>query len=315
LYRVKIINEERKNELMEKYYKRGLLEDKAAIHGMCVKLFTDSEVVMQMWKENFEQMPDWIRPHGRIFVVRDGKELSVSYEPNSKTVFIKNCDYYGWIKSIALGLAAEFMEDFISEHRRYSIHGSFVDHGGAGVAIIGPSGSGKTTLTYGLLTDREYNFLTDDWFFVRFFDDFVKVYSAEKNSYIRSDLAENWPQFRSKLAHVEYDNKNRAIVDVKKFFGSSRVKQESTLKVIVLLTREKGKSPIKRLSKNAALRFMIERDFCNPHQLLRTKEKTIKRKRFFSELFAKVPVYLLNTIETPAESLNRLKEICEKHLK
>ena len=60
---------------------------------------------------------------------------------------------------------------------------------------------------------------------------------------------------------------------------------------------------------------MIERDFCNPHQLLRTKEKTIKRKRFFSELFAKVPVYLLNTIETPAESLDRLKEICEKHLK
>jgi len=299
---------------MEEYYKRGLLEDKAAIHGMCVKLFTDDENIMKMWRKNFEQMPDWIRPHGRIFVVKDGKTLSVLYEPNSKTVFIKNCDYYGWIKSIALGLAAEFMEDFISEHRRYSIHGSFVDNGGAGVAIIGPSGSGKTTLTYGLLTEKEYNFLTDDWFFVRFFNDFIEVYSAEKNSYIRSDLAENWPQFKPKLAHVEYDNKNRAIVDVKRFFGSSRVKQESRLKVIVLLMREKGKPPVKRLSKNAALRFMIKHDFCNPHQLLRTKEKITKRKRFFSEVFAKVPVYLLNTIETPAESLERLKEICKKHL-
>jgi hypothetical protein len=32
-----------------------------------------------------------------------------------------------------------------------------------------------------------------------------------------------------------------------------------------------------------------------------------KRKKFFAELFARAPVYLLNTIETPQQSLERLK--------
>ena len=166
-YKVKIISPEEKNKLMLRLHKEGIYERKANIHGTCVKLFTDNEQFKEMWEENFNQMPEDIRPHARVFAVGDGGKLKVLYEPLSKTVIIENCDYYGWLKSIALALVADFFEDFFSEHRRYSIHGSFVDFGGSGVAIIGPSGSGKTTLTYGLLLDDRYSFLTDDWFFVR----------------------------------------------------------------------------------------------------------------------------------------------------
>lgn len=314
MYKVRIISERKKNYLMQKYYSPHLFEHKANIHGVCIKLFTDSETIADMWKKNFAEMPDWIRPHTRIFVVSDGRRLEVLYEPISKTVFIKNCDYYGWVKSIALGLVAEFMEDFLSEHRRYSVHGSFVDRKGKGVAIIGPSGSGKTTLTYGLLLDKNYNFLTDDWFFVRFFDDHTAVYSSEKNSYIRDDLAVVWPQFKDKLVNLKLDNKNRAIIDVKHFFGEDRIVQESSLALIVLLTREKDKPPLAKLTAEKAIRFMTKNDFCNPHQLLRTKKKMATRRAFFLNLFRKAPVYLLNTIETPQQSLARLVKLSQTYL-
>jgi len=309
-YKVVQINPEEKDKLMNKLYSSNLHELKASIHGTCVKLFTDNKEFKEMWEDNFEPMLDWIRPHGRVFAVKGpGKKLKVLYERGSKTVIIYNCDYYGWVKSIALGLVADFFEDFTSEHRRYSVHGSFVDFGGHGVAIAGASKSGKTTLTYGLLLQKGYNFLTDDWFFVRMTSSGTLVYSSEKNSYIRDDLAENWPAFEKRLKGLKLDNKRRAIVDVKRFFGGGRIRKNSTLHAFVILTRDKSRPPLTKLSPKTAVQFMQKQDFCNPHQLVRTKVKKAKRVAFFSELFRRVPVYLLNTIETPQESLARLMEI------
>ncbi len=309
-YRVELISTAKKESLMKKIYSSRLYERKAAIHGTCVKLFTDSKEFKEMWEDNFEPMPDSIRPHARLFAVKgNGKKLKVLYDSVSKTVIIYNCDYYGWVKSIALALVADFFEDFTSEHRRYSIHGSFVDFGGRGVAIVGPSKSGKTTLTYGLLMENQYNFLTDDWFFVRLTDDSVLIYPSEKNSYIRSDLAKTWPTFAKRLRGIKCDNQSRAIVDVKRFFGSDRIRTSSNLSTFVMLTREKDKPPLTKLTAKQAIQFMLKNDFCNPHQLIRTKKKTAQRVIFFEELFKRVPVYLLNTIETPQESLSRLKQL------
>ncbi|MBU0586876.1 hypothetical protein KJ780_05155, partial [Candidatus Micrarchaeota archaeon] len=141
-YKVEIIPAEKKNQLMFGLMKKKLFEEKANIHGTCVKFFTDCKEFAKMWDKNFHEMSDEIRPHCRVFAVSEGKSLKVLYEPLSKTVFIFNCDYYGWVKSIALALVSEFMEDFVSEHRRYSVHGSLVDFKGNGIAIMGPSGSG-----------------------------------------------------------------------------------------------------------------------------------------------------------------------------
>jgi hypothetical protein len=307
-YKVETIPQKTKEKLMEKNYSSKLYERKAALHGTCIKFFTDSKEFKEMWEDNFEPMPDWIRPHGRIFAL-GGKRLRVRYEPISKTAIINGCDYYGWVKSIALAVAADYLEDFTSEHRRYSVHGSFVDFGGRGVAIIGPSGSGKTTLTYGLLQENGYNFLTDDWFFVRLMNDEVLTYSSERNSYIRCNLGDIWPFYGKKLKSAVVDNKNRAVIDVKRLLGGNRIRKGSRLSATVLLTRDKNLPPLQRLSPDNALKFMLKNDFCNPHQLVRSKEKMEKRRKFFSELFSKAPVYLLNTIETPQESLERLKKI------
>ncbi|MFN7991945.1 MAG: hypothetical protein U0R44_07370 [Candidatus Micrarchaeia archaeon] len=308
-YDVEIISQAEKEKLMGKMLSPDLIERKAVIHGTCVKFFTDSHDFKDMWEDNFEPMFDWIRPHARLFAIKGGK-LRVRYEPVSKTVIIEGCDYYGWVKSIALALVADFLEDFTSEHRRYSVHGSFIDMRGRGIALIGPSGSGKTTLTYGLLLDKRSNFLTDDWFFVRLANSDTLVYSSEKNSYIRGDLSSTWPQYD--LGGIRKDTQDRAVVDVRRLLGGDRIRTESILSATVLLTRDRSLPPLSVLGPKEALSFMVENDFCNPHQLVRSRQKTEKRKAFFSELFTRAPVYLLNTIETPAESLQRLKTISKE---
>ena len=309
-YMVEPISSEEKNQYLFSIYKTPLYEKKSEIHGTCIKFFTDNESFKDLWDENFKPIDENIRPHARLFAITDKtKQFRIFYEPISKTVIIKNCDYYGWVKSIALGLVADFFEDFISEHRRYSIHGSFVDKSGRGIALIGPSGSGKTTLTYGLLLDRTNNFITDDWFFVRLTETDALVYGSEKNSYIRDDLAESWPPFKEKLKDIRKDNKGRSIVDVKRLFGESRIRSNSVLRNIVLLMRDKTQPVFQKVSAQKALSFMLDQDFCNPHQLIRSKQKLAQRKAFFLELFSRIPVYLLNTIETPKESLERLKKL------
>ena len=245
-----------------------------------------------------------------MFALTDKNDpFRVLYEPLSKTVIIKNCNYYGWVKSIALGLVADFFEDFLSEHRRYSIHGSLLDSQGQGIGMIGPSGVGKTTLTYGMLLDNKFNFLTDDWFFVRLTENEVRGYSAEKNSYIRDDLAQIWTQFAEKLKNIKKDNRGRSIVDIKRIFGDERIKQNTVIKAIVLLRRKPGEEVVKKLTSKQAMEYMLENDFCNPHQLIHDGEKYNDRVEFYKELFTRLPVYLLNTIETPQQSLQRVKDI------
>lgn len=311
-YKVEIISQQQKEKEMNAIYSPSLYQKKADIHGTCVKLLTDSLEFKEMWEDNFKPMLDGIRPHARLFSVSDPtKKLRVLYEPISKTVIIKNCDYYGWVKSIALGLVADFFEDFTSEHRRYSVHGSFVDLGGKGLAIIGPSGSGKTTLTYGLLLDERANFVTDDWFFVRLMGKDNIVFSSEKNSYIRDDLAKNWPEFSKRLEGITKDDHGRSIVDVKRIFGEEKIRERSVMGAIVLLKRKKGEPVFVKLSQKEAINYMLKNDFCNPHQLVRNNKKLEARKAFFTELFSRVPVYILNTIETPEESLARIKGLFE----
>jgi len=307
-YKVEIISPQQKEELLLKIVSKVRFERKANIHGACVKLLTDNQSFKEEWEDNFKFMNEDIRPHTKIFSLEDGGELQVMYDPISKTCIILNCDYYGWVKSIALATISDFFEDYQSEHRRYSVHGSAVDCGGHSMAIIGPPGTGKTTLTYGLLQDDNFNYISDDWFFTRLLTNAVVVYSSEKNSYIREDIVQIWKNFTEDLAQVHLDHKGRGIADVYALFGG-RTRESSTIKNVILLERDRNHPPIRKLEAEEALDFMLEKDFCNPHQLVHDERKLNIRKNFFQELFTDVEVYLLNTMETPEESLERIKHL------
>ncbi|MEN6329365.1 MAG: hypothetical protein ABFC91_03650 [Methanobacteriaceae archaeon] len=307
-YQVELITPDKKDHLLSLMVGQVRYERKANIHGACVKLHTDNEDFKEEWEDNFKFMNEDIRPHARIFSLENGGPLQVLYEPVSKTCLALNCDYYGWVKSLALATASDFFEDYHSIHRRYSVHGSVVDYGGHSLAIIGPPGTGKTTLTYGILQDPLFNYISDDWFFTRLFSNALVVYSSEKNSYIRDDLAEVWEDFSLQVSQVKLDNRGRGLADVNTLFAG-RIRESSTLKTVVLLERDPHNKPLRRVNSTEAMEFMKRRDFCNPHQLVRNERKTRLREEFFREIFHKLEVYILNTIETPAESLDRIKKL------
>ncbi len=310
-YQVEIISPDDKDAMFGELVASVRYERKANIHGACVKLLTDNPDFKEEWEDNFKFMNEDIRPHAKIFAVEDGGSLRVMYEHVSKTCIIKNCDYYGWIKSIALAVISDFFEEYHSVHRRYSVHGSIVDYNGHAVAIIGPPGTGKSTLTYGMLKNENFNYISDDWFFTRLFNNASVVYSSEKNSYIREDIINVWKCFSDELKKVKLDTRGRGIVDVNTLF-KGRTRESSTLQTVVLLERDKDHPPFIKLDVEDAVNFMVEKDFCNPHQLVRNNRKFNLRKNFFKELFSKLDVYLLNTVETPDESLNRIKDLATR---
>ena len=282
-YTVELIDVEEKDGLMERFSDRFLYEERADIYGCCIKLLTDKREVKMRWEDNFYKMSSSIRSHGRLVVLDvEGEANRVLYDPLSKTAFLFNIDYYGWIKSLALSVAGDILED---EHGIYSVHGACIDIGGLGVCLMGASGSGKTTHAYGLLRRPEVRVVADDWIFVRIFEDQVLAYGSERNFYVRADIAQVWPAFRRFMELAEVDEKGRAVINLRWVVGRGRIIPFTTLKVLLILERSGCSSKVvEELSVSEALRKLRGSGFYNPHLLVRDERKNKLRMQFFERI-------------------------------
>jgi len=82
------------------------LERKAGIHGFCIKLYTDShEVKGDVGRRLLYARHT--REHCKLLAVTDPLQPKPPHDPYTKSAFLFDFDYYGWVKSIALGLAGE----------------------------------------------------------------------------------------------------------------------------------------------------------------------------------------------------------------
>jgi hypothetical protein len=230
MYEVEEIYPDRKDQLIEEFKEKILYERKADLTGMCIKLLTDNHTFKDMWEDNFRHMLEYIRPHGRVFALDNGGELKVFYEPRSKTCFIFNSRYYGYVKSLALAVAGDFLEEYHSIHSRYSVHGAAIDYRGNGISMIAPSGTGKTTHSYGLLLVKNTKLVADDWYYTRILGDSVVARASEKNCYIRKDIASIYPEFQKLIKNVDFDREERAVVDISRVIGKTGTKDETTMK-------------------------------------------------------------------------------------
>ncbi len=306
-YEVRPISIEEKDALMRKYGERLLYEERADINGCCVKLLTDIKYVKERWEENFYPMSAHVRSHGRMLVTEQaGENQRVFYDQLSKTAFLINVDYYGWIKSIALSIAGDILED---SHGIDSVHGACVDIDGKGVCLIAPSGTGKTTHTYGLLRLKGVRVVSDDWFFVRFMAENAVAFSSEKNSYIQADIADTWDEYMKLVDKAEFDSKGRAVVNVRWVVGKGKLLPMTTLKKAILLKRDaKDKNVYRKMSSEEATSYIEKVDFCNPHQLVRDQRKMALRKQFFKEFFDSLEIYVVNTAAPVLDAHKAIKE-------
>lgn len=311
-YEVELISPSEKDRLIDEKYKENISYGlKANLEGTCIKLLTNVREFKEMWSENFRTMNEDIRPHGRVFALNtEGKERQVLYEPASKTCFILNYDYYGFVKSLALAVAGDFLEEYHSIHSRYSVHGAAVDYRGHGTAIIAPSGAGKTTQSYGLLLAGDVRLVADDWFYAVIIDDEVEVKSSEKNNYIRVNVALDWKEYKELLRGTKLDERGRAVVNVRRVLGKAAMKSYTTLTNVVLLKRDPDDDRIFReIGNGEALDYILKNDFCNPHQLVKDERKMNLRERFFKDLFERTNVYMINTTASVEENQNQLRDI------
>ena len=309
MYQVLLITPDKKDELLEKLKDKVFYEKKAELAGTCIKLNTDNHEFKDMWSDNFKQMSDYIRPHGRVFALSDDEEFRVLYEPVSKTCFIFNSDYYGWVKSLALAVAGDFLEEYVSIHSRYSVHGAAIDFKGRGVSIIAPSGMGKTTHSYGLLLKKGARLVSDDWYYTRILGEIVLARASERNCYIREDIASIYPEFEALVKTKKLDKRGRTIADIRHVLGVSRAKDETCIEKVMFLKRDQEDELYYSMSPQEALDYIVENDFCNPHQLVRDERKLRIRKNFFKEYFDRVETYMVNTVTPPHETQSNIRKI------
>jgi len=308
-YTISLISPEEKEQLAERCAPRVKYEIKSEIFGCCIKLLSDDRALLGKWQENFYPMSQNIRSHGRLFVFSDPScaENAVRFDPYSKTAFLSNVSYYGWVKSIALGLCGDILED---EHGISSVHGACVDVGGKGLAIVGISGAGKTTQTYGLLRDPHARIISDDWFFARVFGPEILAYGSERNFYIRQDLSAIWKEYDDLVATEEYDADGRAVADIRWVVGKGRLLPLTTLSTIIILKRDATDPQVLcPLEKGEALDLFTGNGYFNPHLLVRDARKTALRDRYISDLIGRTDCYLLNTTGTPKTTQDAVRSV------
>jgi hypothetical protein len=298
-YPIELIGTDEKQRIYADLMKRPLISRKANIYGCCIKLMTDSKPFAEIWSDNFYSADENNRSHGRMMAVEDpSKPLHMKYDQLTKTAFVYNFDYYGWLKSVALAIAGDMLED---AHQIHSVHGAALDIMGKGAALIAPSGTGKTTHSWGMLRNPGVRLVADDWFFVRLYDRSAICYGTEKNCYVDADLGRIWPEYREVLERVVMDKRGRAVVNARWVVGADGVVPMTTLTKVMLLKRDPtDPSLVKQVSEREALNMLMEKEFYNPHQLVRDERKLALRKGFFSALLSKVECYVANTSEAPA---------------
>ncbi len=310
----------------------------ANIHGIIVRLYTNSYHLYDFWVENWYGAPraNAVLPHAMIYAVNGVKdhEPHAYYNHETKTAIFINTEYYGQCKSWALGTVADILE---TQHNIHSIHGSCAVMDGKGVVIIAPTGTGKSTHTWGLMQLPSGKIHSDDWIFVKYKKGLAMADISERKFYLRTDMVKSFPKLdpilrRCKCENVEDDDftsfgNSRAILDPEWIAGPDKFVEKAVVKSVILLRRDSESPPELKLSPDEAIEILEEgkyqvlsgagdnvgefsyEPYYNPYLLVQRHDL---QNMYFRKLFESTTCHILNTgVETVDETQSRIRRIID----
>jgi len=180
----------------------------ANINGVVVQLRTNVPHLNDFWMENWypAQLDADLEPHGILYAVDGipGREPRAFYNTETKTGILVNCDTYGPLRGLALGLVADVSERLFGVH---TVRGMAAEIGGQGLILVGPAGTRKTELFFELLRDPKFRFQSNDVVFVRYSGNAALADTVERKAYIPTNSVESLPRLaglfdRSKCENV-----------------------------------------------------------------------------------------------------------------
>lgn len=269
-------------------------ERTANIDGILVKLVTNSLHQYEFWTDNWHTASDAVKPHGHLYSVSGVPDMDAHayYCPELDIALFVNTEYYGQCKSWALGLAAVILERKFNTH---SIHGAAAEVDGRGIVLIAPTGTGKTTQVNRLLQHPKGKVIGDDWVYIGVpegleADDKLTVYQPEVSLYVRTENAENEPWLVPIFDRCKVENvvdvkgdcespsckagncmfeqgynycywgfgNSRALLPRDWMMGKNRVKDETTIDLIVLLRRDESEPSVVELDEDGLVELLQE---------------------------------------------------------
>lgn len=340
----KEISVKERNELVELAESRlsGSFETyhwNANIHGIIIRLYTNSAHLYDFWVENWYSAPrtQTVLPHGMIYAVNgvEGHEPYAYYNHETKTAIFINTEYYGQCKSWALGIAADILE---TQHAVHSVHGSCAIVNGKGLVIIAPTGTGKSTHTWGLMQLPDGKIHSDDWIFIQYKKGLAMADISERKFYIRTDMVKSFPNLEPLLRKCRCENvenndfalfaNSRAILDPEWIGGADKFVEKAVVKSVILLRRDKTSPAEVRLTSNEAIEVLNEgkyqvlsgagdnigsfeyESYYNPYLLIKRPEA---QNNFFRSLFESATCHILNTgVEGVIETQDRIRRIIKE---
>jgi hypothetical protein len=136
------------------------------------------------------------------------------------------------------------------------------------------------------------------------------AFGSEKNTYIQADIGKIWNEYERLVDKATFDQRGRAIVNVRWIVGNGGVIPMATLQKIILLKRDPAdKNIVTALTADDAVKYMLAHNFCNPHQLVQDNRKIEVRTNFFRRLFQQTDVYLVNTTASPHETQDQIRTV------
>lgn len=179
----------------------------ANINGVIIQLRTNVGHLYDFWIENWypAQLEADIEPHGIIYAVDNvtGREAHAFYNSDTKTGILFNCDHYGSLRSLALGMVTDIAERLFDVH---AVRGMSVDVNGNGIILIGPAGTKKTELFFSLLAEKTTAFHSNDLVFVRYGGGYAAADVPERKVYIPTNTVESLDDLASLFDKCKCEN-------------------------------------------------------------------------------------------------------------